>query len=219
MSYKFTFFLDMEKQVEFVEKNKSTVIKLLMNCFPSNLPNNEDKGEIEYRDYLDRILTYFSSNLIWYFALTGEGKIVGFCWQRDFNNFIYTQQPLETYRYYENDEIIDISRRTLNMGPVIESLCKDFNYKKVGSFLLKNVFEFLKNNYTIVYLVPESAFYKINFPAVTDNCIIDNRKYIEANIKLRKYYKSLGFKKSKKLYVLNFCAKQSIFYNVLYKKL
>src|SRR5439155_17030388 len=122
------------------------------------------------------------------------------------------------YNNFKN--FLDIlNKKKIIYGPCIETLCKDQNYKEVGNFLLNKLFNYLKNKYEKIYLVPESIFYKNN------KCSINKKKYLESNSKLINYYKKIGFNLSENLYSFEICeiyndnSSKVIFFNVMYKKL
>jgi hypothetical protein len=138
-----------------------------------------------------------------------------------------TPLKLETYK------IIDISKDELkkmllkDKGPVIYALCKDMNYKNVGTFLIQKIVEYLKNNeYDKVYLIPGSVFGKINYFYFVkgEACkFYDYEKYYQSNMKLIKYYENIGFVISQNLYDIDKCEQDYVtkyhLFNVLIKKL
>jgi len=230
-SYNFLYFGNTLEQEKFIKKNFEKIVEMNMLCFPSGISPHEVPLK-KYREisklYRNIIESLIENNIDkqWFFAVIND-KLIGYCFLMNDYELIKTDLKLETYR------IINISENNMEKivnvekGPIINSLCKDSNYKKVGAFLIEKILEYLqKNEYDKVFIIPGSSHGKINYFYFTgeDACkYYDYEKYYQANLKLINYYKKLGFKISKKLYDIEKCKENNEtkfhLYNVLFKTL
>lgn len=217
-----------EDQKNIFAKHNKEIIKIFSQYVVHEMGTEEKGDEKEFEENLHKRIEGYMNKFQTYFVKYGE-KIIGFCFLIKKMEFIKSDVQLETFKVtvVDNDEEYIIKRaikkdyvimknelyekimnNTLTCGPVIAGLCKNKKYKKVGSFLLKNIFENLKKEYDTVYLVPESIIHKNNLSSFVylNNCIFkDIKLYIEDNKKLIDYYLSLGFKIDATLYDFEEC--------------
>jgi hypothetical protein len=222
--YEFKYFNNVINQEQFIMKNLSTIVEMNLVCFPHNI----DSSKYDLKKYHEMIEIYknYITNLLvenidkkWFFVMDGH-RIIGYCFLSEEGYFIETNEKVKTYRPIQ----IKYLREKVAKGPVIVSLCKNIKYQNVGSFLIKNLFIYLKNEeFDYVYLVPGSSYGKNNYEYYIEHSYCtyqDYDKYLVSNIKLLIYYKKLGFKVSKKLYDLDKCNDSEYhLFHVLYKKL
>ena len=158
IEYKFIYFNDKKKQLKFILHNYVQILNMMMTCFPFN--NLKHKTELyeEYHKEMDTYLREKAKNLKWFFVTNiTVDIIIGFCCLKKIQELINYKDKLETYKLINVKDVnfADIFRTTIEK-PCIETLCKNFQYKNVGKFLLEELCEYLKPNYKIIYLVPES---------------------------------------------------------------
>lgn len=226
-NYQFIYFDDINKQKKFINNNKEKMIDMMLNCSPLSIPENLKNIDprIIYTSYLDALI-----EKKWFFILSNlnnDNNIIGFCYLTDnfctkitkkslINKFNpYKINDLSNFPELMNHMIKNVNNTTLS--PEISSLCKDPNFKNVGSFLLDNILTYCEGKYEKVYLVPESIYYKNNFSSFIfkNMCDFDNKKYWESNMKLINYYKSQGFQLSPNLFIIEKCNYSDNKFNVL----
>jgi len=214
----------------FFEKYFIDMIKLDNVCFPHNV-NNNDNNSIEkiklFNKKKQQIIKKYFEVSKYFFAMYKE-KLIGYCFIYAANVFKYTKKINVYEKIISPDFFEDAAPHQLNY--CIYGLCKNFEYKNVGSFILKNVIDYYHKLYInklgpkIIYIIPGSSYYLNNYESFVNNnyCdIIDNNKFYESNIKLVDYYSKNNFKLSKKYYVIDKCkdSNKIIVYNVMYIKI
>lgn len=216
MDYKLLHFTDLDVQHKYVKDNVERILEIMLLAFPSNIElfkKNDDKQEKKYKGIFREIVINSSTWTIWFFCIDNlTNKIIGTC-------FLYEQgltyyegnENIETYKIIKpTDKSFDIYENRIykNFYPVINGLCKDPNYKNVGKFILDELVKYFKSNtqYNKLYLVCESPLFKFNyFDFIDKNKCMYNEGYNESNIRLKKYYKSNGFKILKKVFFVDRC--------------
>ncbi len=229
--YIFKHFDDIQEQKKFMEDKFEWIISMLSQCFPHELDKMKTQDEFLerkiniYNEMMRRMLRY-NMNKRWFFVLW-QGNIIAVCYIQDRDTFIKSDLELKTYRKMSFSRE-DLKKTKITMkGPVLFTLCKDKNFPKAGSFLLEKVSDLLmQENYTEVYLVSGSEYYRNNYLYFINlnACeFIDPEKYHSNNMKLIEYYERNNFQIVDKLYLIEKCINNDqnneyLFYNVLVRK-
>jgi hypothetical protein len=195
---------------EYIKKHKKELYKIISKCFP---PNTIDKREIaEYKKIMYKMLNHFV------YFVEYDGAVIGTAMLSN-NSYFKHDRRLRTYTKIIPDKSLlkDMHANKDVVYVELGGLCKNAKYKRVGEFILKNV----QNISSEIYLVAESAYFKNNYESFVSGtgCVIDDKKYYEANMKLIEYYKKIGFTVIDNLYYSIKCGDgKYIILNVLHKK-
>lgn len=235
MEYKFQSIFELNDKIEYIKSNQNKIIQLLNVCFDMGFRELHDLGFLLNSNY-DLFICTIDDKLVG-ISLCGIDK----------NVFELEPKNIKTYdsvRYIctreaikdtENDKNINIMETTLN--PVLSSICKDMNYKNVGTFLLSNIEKYYKQQgYTKIYTVSESN--KFRNELLDAHQSFDNKelsmknlknilqKYLETQNKLIKYYNNNGYVIDNKYYEAEIMPHNIehldpfiMFYNVMVKEL
>ena len=218
-------YIDNDAQIQFISENYKILNELTNNCFPSNIEKfseEEDKNveEIHYTSRND--VRLMLKHKTCFFALYDQ-KIVGYCFIGDGNVFENVSEvDIAAYEIIKKDSAVyTIYKNNMEnkiIYPYIYNLCKDFSYNKIGSFLLDNIYNFLKSysTYSELYLTAGSSKYQY----YKDKCKIDIEHYTKSNKELVKYYENNNFKITTNYYTVYECGDGDImFLNVLCREI
>lgn len=215
--YTFKYFDNLTEQHQYILDNKERIVALWSTCFPSNFDPKWDVYEEATEGYLKsryRLVESTAHDRNWYFVLNKD-LIIGLCNIEDetvvkIDPDEYkkvTGSELKTYTAIDHFPQSDSLMTEKRIYPVINALCKDQNFKNVGKFLIDNVVKCMKEKkHKVLYLISGSEQYKINSYLYGSKCnFVDKEKYFDSNKKLNNYYKSIGFKESKNLFLYDEC--------------
>ncbi len=213
MNYKFDSYITEDKQKIFLKNNHERITKLLNTCFDTDFEGYDD---ILFLTKYFLFVCMYDDKLI---GIISCGKDHGYMFKTENGSDIKTYDSL-AYIYDSHERIFldgnnnEIKKtKYVEFEPVIQNICKDMNYSKVGEFLLINVENFCrKMGYYEIYTIPESSKFKkqlINAHEKyntkdenTKQILLDvHKKYQETQQKLIKYYSDHGYVIDKGFYV------------------
>ena len=213
--YKFLYFENNSKELHnFIDKYGDNINKIIRSCF--NIDYYEDNSWIEEFDC---------------FFIMHNKKVVAFAGSL-YKNVIKYDLDVAKYNLIKLDDKdsqrFNKNKRSVNIGPLIESLCRDSNpkYRGVGTLLLSKICNYYKEiGIKNIYLVPESSKFKIYG---NNDCgvEVEKEKYLTSQKELAKYYYNYGFKELKYHYEVDICgdiftndSMSIVLFPIFYKKL
>lgn len=212
--YKFLYFKNNSPEVrKFINKHGESINGIIKSCF-----------NVDYHDDYSWICEYDT----FYMVDNSTEDVVAYA-ETKYKNAIEYNANVEKYRLISLDEDasddIYSQRRSVLIGPVVESLCRDSNpkHKGVGKIFLDKICEHYKRKKEkYVYIVPESTKYKVYGE---DDCGVEINKdeYIKSQMELQEYYGKFGFHEMTDHYEVDVCTRYGyspvVFFPVYRKKL